>query len=322
VAKKRRTHIVIAILIVWIAFFITDFSLAKANKSPVFAIPVIRYKDGGSTEFYGLGYKVIKYINLTVERGPEVESVAFGTWLMRFSDTLSVPGNDGEVIKEPNEVVWDRRTMVMLKGELYLDTGHESDIDGRCGVMDGEISSTVDGSEIPTQDNQSNFGDGYEYQYVDRNSVDIYMNGKWIRFEKETMEEVMNLSMNSEEDLGLEDLKGYHFEPNVSIIEGKLIKRMYYGPPNYGENPDTDAKQYPFILLLDDPIDVIALEDDIHNSDKLEVTEIQVVPKNKEETELVEQYINKRITIQGTLFEAIFGGHHTDVLIYVERILD
>ncbi len=114
----------------------------------------------------------------------------------------------------------------------------------------------------------------------------------------------------------------YYFEPNVSIIEGTLITRMYYGPPNYGENPDTDAKQYPFILQLDDPIDVIAQEGDIHNSNIFEVTEIQVVPMNKEQTELVEQYINKRITIQGTLFGAIFGGHHTDVLIEVEKILD
>jgi len=31
-------------------------------------------------------------------------------------------------------------------------------MDARCGTMDGEITSTVDGTEIPTEDNQSNFG--------------------------------------------------------------------------------------------------------------------------------------------------------------------
>lgn len=85
--SKRRRYIIGAILIIWIAFSITDFSLAKANKPPIFAIPVIKYKDGGSTEYYGLSYKVIKYVNLTVEGGPEVERVDFGTWLMRFSPT-------------------------------------------------------------------------------------------------------------------------------------------------------------------------------------------------------------------------------------------
>ena len=34
-------------------------------------------------------------------------------------------------------------------------------MDARCGTMDGEITSTVDGTEIPTEDNQSNFGSGF-----------------------------------------------------------------------------------------------------------------------------------------------------------------
>lgn len=157
-------------------------------------------------------------------------------------------------------------------------------------------------------------------------SVSHQFKGKHLKIKninwKETIEEIIALSIDSEEVVGSEGVKGYYFEPNVSMIEGTLITRMYYGPPNYGENPDTDAQQYPFILKLDEPIDVIALEDDIHNSDRFQVTEIQVVPNNKEETELVKQYINKRITIQGTLFEAIFGGHHTDVLIKVDKILD
>ena len=82
--RKKRTVIII-LLSLWMALFITDFSLAKANKSPVFSFPVIRYKDGGSTEYYGLGYKVIKYVSLSVERGSEVQKVDIGTWFMRFS---------------------------------------------------------------------------------------------------------------------------------------------------------------------------------------------------------------------------------------------
>ena len=90
--------------------------------------------------------------------------------------------------KDEDEYMWDRIPMVMVNGELYLDTGRESDIDGRCGVMDGEISSTIDATEIPTQDNQSNFGEGYGYQFVDINNIDILINGKWIRFRKENIE--------------------------------------------------------------------------------------------------------------------------------------
>ena len=89
---------------------------------------------------------------------------------------------------KPKQHLSDRRPMVMIKGELYLDTNREGDINPRCGVMDGEISSTVAACETPTQDNQSNFGDGYEYQFVGGNSIDILMNNKWIRFEKEILD--------------------------------------------------------------------------------------------------------------------------------------
>ena len=81
---------------------------------------------------------------------------------------------------------YDRRPMVRVGGELYLDTGKESDIGARCGMMDGEITSSVDGTEIPTQDDQSNFGVGFGYQYVDENSIDLLLDNKWIRFVKES----------------------------------------------------------------------------------------------------------------------------------------
>lgn len=51
----------------------------------------------------------------------------------------------------------------MIAGKLYYDTGKESSINGRCDVMNGEITSTIDGSEVPAVDNQSNFGTGFGY---------------------------------------------------------------------------------------------------------------------------------------------------------------
>lgn len=94
-------------------------------------------------------------------------------------------GKSDDVLKIEEPPKADRRPMVMVKGEIYLDTGKESDIGARCGVMDGEIISSVEPSEIPTENNQSNFGKGYGYQHVSESSIDILMNGKWIRFVKE-----------------------------------------------------------------------------------------------------------------------------------------
>ncbi|WP_087065835.1 hypothetical protein [Intestinibacillus massiliensis] len=78
---------------------------------------------------------------------------------------------------------YDRIPMVMVDGKLYYDTGRESTADGRCGVMDGEITSAVDGSETPAQDGESNFGAGYPYQYGEEGTIEILLNDKWIVFE-------------------------------------------------------------------------------------------------------------------------------------------
>ena len=87
-----------------------------------------------------------------------------------------------KVIQEANEESekWAMIPMVMVNGELYLTTGYEATNDRECGIMDGEITSTVDGTEKPTKDNESNFGAGYGYQYGSQEgTIEIYMNDKW-----------------------------------------------------------------------------------------------------------------------------------------------
>lgn len=99
------------------------------------------------------------------------------------------PAQFGEVYKitliEQAEAdsMWDRIPMVRVNGKLYYDTGRKSTITGRCGNMDGQITTTVDGSEIPTEDNQSNFGSGFGYQYGEDDTIEIYVNEKWTVFE-------------------------------------------------------------------------------------------------------------------------------------------
>ena len=101
------------------------------------------------------------------------------TYPARIADVYGI-----KVIKETE--TWDLIPMVMVNGTLYLDTGHESKIEARCGVMDGEITSQVDGSKQPTVDDQSNFGTGYGYQYgATEGTIELFMNGKWWIFATE-----------------------------------------------------------------------------------------------------------------------------------------
>lgn len=98
-------------------------------------------------------------------------------------------GGVTEFISEHNSdswEAWDRIPMVMVNGTLYLDTGKESTVTARCGVMDGEITSQVPGNEEPTVNDQSNFGIGYGYQYGPvEGTIEIFMNDKWWVFATE-----------------------------------------------------------------------------------------------------------------------------------------
>lgn len=87
-----------------------------------------------------------------------------------------------EDVSEEEQIMGDRIPMVMVDDTLYLDTGEESTLTARCGMMDGEITSAVELSEEPSENGQSNFGDGYGWQYGEGDTIEILINDKWIVF--------------------------------------------------------------------------------------------------------------------------------------------
>lgn len=81
-----------------------------------------------------------------------------------------------------SQPVEDAPMMVMVNGTLYRSTGEESTVEGRCGNMDGEITSqTANGTDAPTENDQSNFGTGYGYQVVDHH-IEVLIDHQWVVF--------------------------------------------------------------------------------------------------------------------------------------------
>ena len=74
------------------------------------------------------------------------------------------------------------RLLVMIDGQLYRATGQDSDVDGRCGMMDGRIDSSVERGEIPGQNGQSNFGAPYGYQYGADGQIEVNLEDRWLVF--------------------------------------------------------------------------------------------------------------------------------------------
>ena len=152
------------------------------------------------------------------------------TYPARIADVYGI-----KVIKETE--TWDLIPMVMVNGTLYLDTGHESKIEARCGVIDGEITSQVDGNKQPSVDDQSNFGTGYGYQYgATEGTIELFMNGKWWIFATEEARQKIQFPSIEDElskfylTIGSEGVKSIKLSmPNSSggfeNADGSLLKK-------------------------------------------------------------------------------------------------
>ena len=212
----------------------------------VFRAEILEIHDGhylvkpveGSWELNSADRIVVPISNAHPSPEPEIGDVIeieysgeiLETYPARIADVYGI-----KVIKQTE--TWDLIPMVMVNGTLYLDTGHESKIEARCGVMDGEITSQVDGSKQPTVDDQSNFGTGYGYQYgATEGTIELFMNGKWWIFATEEARQKIQFPSIEDEiskfylTIGSEGVKSIKLSmPNSSggfeNADGSLLKK-------------------------------------------------------------------------------------------------
>ena len=107
-----------------------------------------------------------------------------------------------------------------------------------------------------------------------------------------------------------------HYSGNPVTLIGKVKLQTFFGPPNYGENPDTDSRETQAILLLAKPVCVEANPKDYEEAEQNQLV-VTLVPLNHEN---LKSYEGKQIAVQGTLYHAHTGHHHTPVLIEIKRI--
>ncbi len=78
---KKMINIFFTVILTIIIIISTDvISVARFNKGPFFALPLHTHRDGGTKEYYGLGYKVIKYNQLQGRRDKEI-----GLWNLKYN---------------------------------------------------------------------------------------------------------------------------------------------------------------------------------------------------------------------------------------------
>ena len=71
------------IAILGIVFFVVDYNRVQKQEKPIFCIknPAGTYMDGGTVEYFGLGYKVIDFNTLA-----GFDDIKIGTWSMVYND--------------------------------------------------------------------------------------------------------------------------------------------------------------------------------------------------------------------------------------------
>lgn len=82
----KKTIIFMSIVIILgLLCFVIDFVRAKNQQEPIFCIRKTIYRDGGTKEFYGLGYKVI-FFNKFLNDGSKFKRVVIGNWNIQYKD--------------------------------------------------------------------------------------------------------------------------------------------------------------------------------------------------------------------------------------------
>ena len=189
--KLKRTKLIINIIFTIIVLLIimvaTDIiCVSRFNKGPFFAIPTHTYNDGGTKEYYGLGYKVIKYHQLQGRRDKEI-----GKWSLKYNVNpvtvqdvdMAIEFNDNSakaydkyykkfvrIITTLHKV--DKKNNTILVG--YDDEGGKYTLDIECAINKDEdqkfINKFKEGKEITIIGTVSDFS-----AKTNKNATKIYI---------------------------------------------------------------------------------------------------------------------------------------------------
>ena len=147
ISVRKVLNAIICILFILVILSVIDIvCVTKYEKGPFFAIPMYTYEDGGTKEYYGIGYKVIKYNQLQGRRDMEI-----GTWSLKYNvDPIYIDIIDLAIeFNNDEQEAYDRyyKQLLIINGSLkevdkdnnkivlsYEDEGEKYSIDVVCNM--------------------------------------------------------------------------------------------------------------------------------------------------------------------------------------------
>lgn len=140
--------------------------------------------------------------------------------------------------------------LVKVRGDVYKDTGYVNS-GMKCGTADGTIRTSVDVTKTPSNNDESNFGTGFEYQTWEPGYLNVKRGERWILFQ--------DIAMNS--TLMPKGVANFRAEVKESDTD-RLMVQVVQVPPEYawiftkGQNrPELDVNNLKPIALPVDNLD-------------------------------------------------------------------
>lgn len=164
--NKRMINILFVIVLLFLLLPTIDIiCVSKYKKGPFFAIPVKTHTDGGTKEYYGLGYKVIKYRQDQGRRDLEL-----GTWDLQY-DTTALTVQDLDLAIEFVENEQDAYVSYYKEFVRIMSTLREVDTKKHQITIgyhdeDGKYSLDVICEIVPEQKNLSTFQEEKEITII------------------------------------------------------------------------------------------------------------------------------------------------------------
>lgn len=108
------------------------------------------------------------------------------------------------------------------------------------------------------------------------------------------------------------------YEPAVIELQGRLTIVVRYGPPNFGENPESDEKLRVPVVTLVDAKRFCADPARPADTDAVEVTQIQL--NFAKYGDVPADLLGRDVLVTGTAMRAVSGYHFTPVVLAVGSI--
>jgi hypothetical protein len=115
-----------------------------------------------------------------------------------------------------------------------------------------------------------------------------------------------------------EGVSWFEFCPSIIRLSGRLVLEQRFGPPNYGENPDTDAKLMVPYLKLKQPVNVKGdPTSEVNRDSVLGVTEVRLYFPIEHRHE---DDVGREVIIQGCLSRGLSAHDYGRVVMDVKAV--